>query len=118
MNKEESLKAINNVIKAYKVERQEDVCDIFSYDTFANAYRMHAPQLASLCNVNPVITGTFIAGLATAKVVESAVLKKHYLTYEINKYKTMKKLIEEERYSLEGITEEQFQEDVSRNWCR
>ena len=30
----------------------------------------------------------------------------------------MKKLIEEGRYSLEGDTEEQFQEEVAKNWCK
>ena len=118
MNKEQSLKAVDKVINAYKIERAVDVCDVFSYDVFENAYRMHAPQIASLCNVNPAITGALIAGLVSTKVLELAVLKKHYLTHEINKYKTMKKLIEEGRYSLEGDTEEQFQEEVAKNWCK
>ncbi len=118
MNKEQSLKAVDKVINAYKIERAVDICDAFSYDVYANAYRMHAPQIASLCNVNPAITGAFVAGLATTKVLELALLKKHYLTHEINKYRTMKKLIEEGRYSLEEDTEEQFQEEVAKNWCK
>lgn len=118
MNKEESLKAVDKVINGYKQERACDVCEIFSYDMYENAYRMHAPQLASICNVNPVFTGAFFTGLVSAKILELAVLKKHYLTYEINKYKTMKKLIEEEKYSLEEKSEEQFQEDVSKNLCK
>ena len=79
---------------------------------------MHAPQIASLCNVNPAITGALVAGLVSTKILELVVLKKHYLTHEINKYRTMKKLIEEGRYSLEGDTEEQFQEEVAKNWCK
>ena len=93
MNKEQSLKAVDKVINAYKIERAVDVCDIFSYDVFENAYRMHAPQIASLCNVNPAITGALVAGLVSTKILELVVLKKHYLTHEINKYRTMKKLI-------------------------
>lgn len=118
MNKEQGLKAVDKVINAYKLERANDVCDAFSYNMFADAYRMHAPQLASLCNVEPVFTGALVAGLASAKVLELAVLKKHYLTHEINKYKTMKQLIQEGRYSLEGDTEEQFLEEVAKNWCK
>lgn len=118
MNKEQSLKEVDKVINAYKIERAVDVYDVFPYDVFENAYRMHAPQIASLCNVNPVVTGALVAGLVSAKVLELAILKKHYLTHEINKYTTMKKLIEEGRYSLEGDTEEQFQEEVAKNWCK
>ena len=118
MNKEQSLKAVDKVINAYKIERAVDVCDSFSYNVFENAYRMHAPQIASLCNVSAAITGALVAGLVSTKILELVVLKKHYLTHEINKYKTMKKLIEEGRYSLEGDTEEQFQEEVAKNWCK
>ena len=37
MNKEQSLKAVDKVINAYKIERAVDVCDLFSYDVFENA---------------------------------------------------------------------------------
>ena len=57
-------------------------------------------------------------------------LKDSFWTTKVNgkKYKETKflknhteaaeALIEEGRYSLEGDTEEQFQEEVAKNWCK
>lgn len=113
MDKIESLKEINKSIKGLTNQRNSEALDMVGFNEINSAYYSHAPQLAMIAG-NDFLTTAVIGSMALGVgVVYGALLKKHYLSKDINALKTLRAVVSDNYNILEDTSKEEFESDVA-----
>lgn len=113
MDVQTSQKAIDNCIKAKRIERSNEVMQAFGINPEWERLNLVAPQLAATINSIPNATALFAAGVISVSALFTAVMNKHYATKDIKRLKELKDFVGKLN-CLENVTEEQFYEDIAK----